>query len=59
MFQSTGEMVIALVLLAVTIFPFVYLPLKRRRPSKPPEGAPETVPDETHTPGAEREKRSR
>jgi hypothetical protein len=48
MFESTGEMVITLVLLFATVFPFVYMYLKGRK-AKQPSGLPgETVEGDTN-----------
>ena len=40
MFESTGEMVIVLILFVVGIFPFVYLPWKAKKQKQEQEQAP-------------------
>jgi hypothetical protein len=48
MFESTGEMVIALILLLATVFPFAYLYLKGRKEKQAPGLPRETVEGETN-----------
>ena len=52
MFESTGEMIVALILLVVTVFPFVYLPLKGRKARQAPDLPREAVLEDTNLDGA-------
>jgi hypothetical protein len=47
MFESTGEMIVSLVLFFAMVFPFVYLGLKGRKQKSPPDLPQETVQDHT------------
>jgi hypothetical protein len=45
MFESTGEMIVVLVVFAVAVFPFVYLPLRGRRAKQAASVAGKTLHD--------------
>lgn len=59
MFESTGEMIIALILLVVTVFPFVYLPLRGRKAKQTPDLPREAVLDNANPEGTSGGKRKR
>ena len=59
MFESTSEMVVFLILLAVMVFPFVYLHLRARKASQTPDLPREAVLDNTHPDGTIGGKRKR